>query len=322
MAHSQQPWRAWLRLAVHLALLPLALLVFDAITGRLSANPIQDMTLRTGKAALALLMLSLACTPLNRLLGWKWAVALRKPLGLYSFLYVCLHLLVFAVADYRLDPALIGQAIAEKRYILAGLASFALLLPLALTSTRGAVQRLGRWWRRLHRLVYAAAALAVLHYLWLSKVWREPALWGVVLIVLLLARVPMFWRRRARDDRQQFPLPGTQAHHPQIPPERPLPQSTIHNPQSRMVSGSPPSGSARPARAQGHPDAGGEPAQQAQHGEHGPWPVDQGRRAQGPRQQQGDDPAHDEQALPELRPEPLGPALPQQIAHAPGDDQE
>lgn len=306
MGHHQQSWRARSRLAVHLALLPLALLVFDAVTERLSANPFQDMTLRTGKAALALLMLSLACTPLNRLLGWKWVVALRKPLGLYSFLYVCLHLLVFAVADYRLDAALIGQAIAEKRYILAGLASFALLLPLALTSTRGAMRRLGRWWRRLHRLVYVAAALAVLHYLWLSKVWREPALWGAVLIVLLLARLPVFWPPRARRDRRRFLVHGAQAHHPQ----------------SRMVSGAPSSGAARPARAQGHPDAGGEPAQQAQHGEHGPWPVDQGRRAQGPRQQQGDDPAHDEQALPELRPEPLGPALPQQIAQAPGDDQE
>jgi sulfoxide reductase heme-binding subunit YedZ len=317
VADQQQPWHAWSRLAVHLALLPLALLVFDAVTGRLSANPIQDTTLRTGKAALALLMLSLACTPLNRLLGWKWAVALRKPLGLYSFLYVCLHLLVFAVADYRLDAALIGQAIAEKRYILAGLASFALLLPLALTSTRGAMRRLGRWWRRLHRLVYAAAALAVLHYLWLSKVWREPALWGAVLIVLLLARLPVFWPPRARRERRRFLVHGAQAQHPPIAPEGPLPQSTIHYPQSRKASGSPPSG-----RAHGHPDAGGEPAQQAQHGEHGPWPVDQGRRAQGPRQQQGDDPAHDEQALPELRPEPPGPALPQQIAHAPGDDQE
>ncbi|MGQ9926586.1 MAG: ferric reductase-like transmembrane domain-containing protein [Chloroflexaceae bacterium] len=287
MTRHHQLRRAWPRSAVHLALLPLALLVLDAATGSLSVNPIQDMTLQTGKAALALLMLSLACTPLNRLLGWKWVLALRKPLGLYSFLYVCLHLLVFAVADYRLDLALIGQAIAEKRYILAGLASFALLLPLALTSTRGAMRRLGRWWRRLHRVVYAAAALAVLHYLWLSKVWREPALWGVALIVLLLARLPLFWRRRAR-----------------------------------RVSEARSSGATRPAWAQGYPDAGGEPSQQAQDGEHGPRPVDQRRGAQGPRQQQSDDPAHDEQTLPELRPEPAGPALPQQIAHAPGDDQQ
>ncbi|MCS6883585.1 MAG: protein-methionine-sulfoxide reductase heme-binding subunit MsrQ [Oscillochloridaceae bacterium] len=274
MAHFIGLRRAWPRLAVHLALLPFALLIFDAATGRLSVNPIQDMTLRTGKAALALLMLTLACTPLNRLLGWKWAAALRRPLGLYSFLYVCLHLLVFAVADYQLDAALIAQAIAEKRYILAGLASFALLLPLALTSTRAAMRRLGRWWRPLHRLVYVAAALAVLHYLWLSKVWREPALWGVVLIVLLLARLPAFWPPRARRARQRFLSPGAQAPHPRISPEPPFtaiqnPKSKIQNPKSEIASVA-----ARRPRAQRQPDPGGESAQQAQHGEHSPRTVD------------------------------------------------
>ncbi len=197
--HSGRTRTGWLRLAVHgLALLPLGLLLLDAGLGRLSVNPIQDITLRTGKAALVLLMLSLACTPLNLLLGWKWALALRKPLGLYSFLYVCLHLLVFAVADYGLDLGLIAQAISEKRYVVAGFASFLLLLPLALSSTRAAMRRLGHWWRRLHRLVYAAAALAVLHYLWLAKVWREPALWGVLLLVLLSLRLPGVRRRLAR----------------------------------------------------------------------------------------------------------------------------
>lgn len=268
MADQQQPWRAWPRLAVHLALLPLALLIFDAATGRLSVNPVQDATLRTGKAALVLLLLTLACTPLNRLLGWKGAMALRRPLGLYSFLYVCLHLLVFAVADYRLDLALIARALAEKGYILAGLASFALLLPLALTSTRGAMRRLGRWWRRLHRLVYVAAALAVLHYLWLAKVWREPALWGIMLIVLLLARLPALRPRRGRRARQRLLWPGPQARHPRISPEPHLQQSTIHNPQSEIAS------AAGPPRAQRQPDPGGEAAQQAQHGEHRPRPVD------------------------------------------------
>lgn len=197
--HTGTTRTGWLRLAVHgLALLPLGLLLLDAGLGRLSVNPIQDLTLRTGKAALVLLMLSLACTPLNLLLGWKWVLALRKPLGLYSFLYVCLHLLVFAVVDYGLELELIGQAISEKRYVVAGFASFLLLLPLALSSTRAAMRRFGRWWRRLHRLVYAAAALAVLHYLWLAKVWREPALWGALLLVLLALRLPSVRRRLAR----------------------------------------------------------------------------------------------------------------------------
>jgi methionine sulfoxide reductase heme-binding subunit len=185
-------------LVVHLgALLPLALLLFDGVTGRLSVNPIQDLTLRTGEAALVLLLLSLACTPANRLRGWRWAAGLRKPLGLYAFLYVALHLLIFVAVDYGLDLGLIGQAIAEKRYVLAGLASFLLLLPLALTSTRGAQRRMGRWWRRLHRLVYPAALLAVLHFLWLSKTPYEPLIYGAVLLALLAVRVLRSRRRAA-----------------------------------------------------------------------------------------------------------------------------
>ncbi|MFV9507342.1 MAG: sulfite oxidase heme-binding subunit YedZ [Oscillochloridaceae bacterium umkhey_bin13] len=182
------------RLLVHpLSLLPLGLLLFDATFGLLSINPIQDVILRTGKAALILLIASLACTPLNRLTGWKWVMALRKPLGLYSFGYVSLHLIAFAVLDFGLDFALIGQEIAEKRYIVAGFASFVLLLPLALTSTRAAQRRLGRQWRLLHRLVYPAALLATLHYLWLAKVPREPLIFLTLLLVLLALRLP--WTR-------------------------------------------------------------------------------------------------------------------------------
>lgn len=201
--------RRWTPPIVHIgSLLPLGLLAFDTLTGRLTVNPIQDLTLRTGIAALVLLLLSLACTPLNLLLGWKWAVALRKPLGLYSFLYVCLHLLIFVALDYGLDPGLIGQAIAEKRFVLAGLASFTLLLPLALTSTRGAQRRLGRWWRRLHWLVYPAAALAVLHFLWLSKTWREPLIYGAILLGLLAVRALRLRRAPARMAGQKAPPPA------------------------------------------------------------------------------------------------------------------
>lgn len=197
--HPPMRARQWISPAVHaLSLLPLALLVFDTLAGRLSVNPIQDLTLRTGWAALTLLLLSLACTPANRLLGWKWAAGLRRPLGLYSFLYVCLHLLIFVAVDYGLDPGLIGQAIAEKRYVLAGLAAFLLLLPLALTSTKGAQRRLGRRWRQLHRLVYPAAVLAVLHFLWLSKTPREPLIYGAVLLALLGARALRSRRGPAR----------------------------------------------------------------------------------------------------------------------------
>lgn len=189
----------WARASVHpLSLLPLGLLIFDGLAGQLSVNPIQDLTLRTGQAALILLLLSLSCTPLGGLTGQKWAVALRKPLGLYSFLYVCLHLLIFVGLDYGLDAGLIGQAIIEKRYVLAGLASFLLLVPLAATSSRAAQRRLGRWWRRLHWLVYPAAVLAVLHFLWLSKVARMPLIAGAILLILLAARLPAVRQLSAR----------------------------------------------------------------------------------------------------------------------------
>ncbi|GAB4447665.1 MAG: hypothetical protein OHK0015_51940 [Chloroflexi bacterium OHK40] len=255
----------WLRVAVHPAgLLPLALLLFDAATGGLSVNPIQDVTLRTGKAALVLLMLSLACTPLKIVFGWKWAVGLRKPLGLYAFLYVCLHLLIFVVADYGLDAALIWQAVVEKRYVVAGFAAFLLLLPLALTSTRGAQRRLGRWWRRLHRLVYLAAGLAVLHYLWLAKVPREPLIFGVILAALLVLRLPALQRLvagRLAGSAQRF-RPGSEG----------------------GVAGrgsGPPAGPARASGAQRQPDPEGEAADHAEYPEHRPGTIDHRRSAQG-----------------------------------------
>jgi sulfoxide reductase heme-binding subunit YedZ len=183
-----------------MSLLPLGLLVFDWATDRLTVNPIQDITLRTGYTALVLLMLCLACTPATTLFGWKWAGALRKPLGLYSFLYTCLHLLIFVVLDYGLDAALIWQAVSEKRYVVAGFAAFLLLLPLALTSTRASMRWLGRWWKRLHWLIYPAAVLAVLHFLWLSKVPREPLLFGAALLGLFVLRLPPLrrWLRGRR----------------------------------------------------------------------------------------------------------------------------
>ena len=182
----------WLRILTHIgALLPLLLLIWDGAYDRLTVNPIQELTSRTGTTALTLLVLSLACTPLNTLFGFKQALPLRRPLGLYAFTYVCLHLFTFVVLDYGLDVELIKQAIVEKRYVLVGSAAFLLLTPLALTSTRGAMRRLGKRWKLLHRLVYLAAPLAVVHFLWLVKAdIREPLLYGAAVALLLLLRVP------------------------------------------------------------------------------------------------------------------------------------
>lgn len=189
-----------LKVITHLgALLPLALLVWDYYTDRLGADPIREITLRTGLPALVLLILSLACTPLNIWLGWKQLLPLRRPLGLYAFLYVCLHLLTFVVIDYGLEPQLIGEAIFEKRYALAGFSAFLLLLPLALTSNQWSMRKLGKNWKKLHRLVYPAGLLAIVHFFWLVKhTYVRPTLFGLVLLLLLLTRLTPIKQRILR----------------------------------------------------------------------------------------------------------------------------
>jgi len=191
-AAGSRSWGTAAQIAVHLAALtPLALLIWDALHRNLTANPIQAITFRTGKTALILLVLSLACTPLNTVFGIRQAVKWRRPLGLYAFLYAGLHFLVFTVLDYGLDWVLLREAIFEKRYALVGFAAFLLLIPLAITSTRGWMKRLGKRWKRLHQAVYIAGVLVIVHYVWLVKAdRREPLLWGAAVSLLLLLRVP------------------------------------------------------------------------------------------------------------------------------------
>jgi sulfoxide reductase heme-binding subunit YedZ len=180
-----------LKLLTHVgALIPLALLIWDYNLEQFGADPIREVTLRTGKAAITLLVLSLAITPFNIWFGWKQLHPLRKLLGLYAFLYVGLHLTVFFWLDYGLNLELISEALFEKRYALVGSAAFLILLPLAATSTRWAMRKMGRNWTRLHRWVYLAGILAVLHYVLLVKnAYTLPFLYAVVLALLLLTRV-------------------------------------------------------------------------------------------------------------------------------------
>ncbi len=188
--------RNWLRVLTHVgAWLPLVLLIWDGAHDRLTVNPIQEISFRTGKIALTLLVLSLACTPFNTLFGLKRVLPLRRPLGLYAFMYACLHLFNFAVVDYGLDVELIKQAIVEKRYVLVGFAAFLLLTPLAMTSTKGWMRRLGKRWKRLHRLVYLAAPLVIIHFVWLVKAdIRQPLLYGAIVALLLILRLPLIQR--------------------------------------------------------------------------------------------------------------------------------
>lgn len=178
------------------ALIPLVVLVWDGMHDRLTVNPIQEISARTGKIGLVLLVLSLACTPLNTVFGLKQLLPLRRPLGLYAFGYTVLHLLNFAVVDYGLDPVLLSEIILEKRYVLVGFAAFLLLLPLAITSTQASQRWLGKWWKSLHRLVYIAAILSVVHFLWLVKAdIREPLAYAVIVAALLFLRIGAIRRR-------------------------------------------------------------------------------------------------------------------------------
>jgi sulfoxide reductase heme-binding subunit YedZ len=179
-----------LQIAAHVAaLIPLTLLIWDFWQGNLGPDIIREATLRTGKAALILLVASLACSPINTLFKFKPALKLRRPLGLYSFMYASIHFAIFIGVDYFFDFALIKDALLEKRYALAGLAAGIILLALALTSTVGWQRRLKKNWKRLHKLVYVAGFLAALHFIWLVKQGVvEPWIWAFVIGLLLLLR--------------------------------------------------------------------------------------------------------------------------------------
>ena len=175
------------------ALVPFAALVADAFTGGLGANPVEAITHTTGEWTLRLLLATLAITPLRHLTGWVWLTRLRRMVGLFAFFYLVLHFATYAVLDASLDLAYVVEDVADRLYITAGFAAFVMLVPLAATSTNAMVRRLGPVrWRRLHRLVYAAAICGALHFLWLVKAdLREPLIYAAILAALLAARMPI-----------------------------------------------------------------------------------------------------------------------------------
>jgi methionine sulfoxide reductase heme-binding subunit len=181
----------WFPILVHIAcLLPLVWLVVDAWQGNLSADPIRGAILRTGKVALILLVLSLACTPLNTIFGFSPALRVRRALGDYAFLYVCIHFAIFVWLDYGFEINLIAAEL-TRRYALVGLIAGLLLIPLAITSFQPWPKRLGKNWKRLHSLVYVIDILAALHYVWVVKQGVvEPYIWMIVILFLLVLRLP------------------------------------------------------------------------------------------------------------------------------------
>lgn len=179
-------------------LAPLCLLIWRGFTGGLTANPIEFITHTTGWWTLAFLMITLTVTPLRRLLDIPWLLRLRRMLGLFAFFYASLHFLTWLVIDQFFDWEAIIKDIAKRPYITVGFTAFLLLLPLAATSTNAMVRRLGAArWQSLHRLVYVIAILGVVHFWWLvKKDIREPAVFAMILMVLLGARLVAKRRKR------------------------------------------------------------------------------------------------------------------------------
>jgi methionine sulfoxide reductase heme-binding subunit len=187
-----------LQIAMHLyAWSTIARLLVEFATGTLSVNPVQELEQRTGRHAITLLVLSLACTPLNTLFGWRELLKRRRALGLYAFMYATIHVIIFVDLDYGLAWSLILRTVFDKPYILLGMTSFLLLIPIALTSFDIWKVRLGKNWKRLHQVVYYIAPLVILHYamskkgniLTLQGDVVRPFIYGLVLLLLLTFRI-------------------------------------------------------------------------------------------------------------------------------------
>lgn len=178
------------------ALIPLALLGFDALNRRLGANPIEFFLRTTGVLTLTFLLITLAVTPLRRAFGWNQLIKYRRMLGLFAFFYGCLHLITYSIFDKSLGLSAIVADIIQRPFIALGMIAFTLLVPLAITSTNAMVKRLGgKNWARLHKLTYVAAILGVVHF-WMivkSDIFY-PAVFGLVLAASLLIR--LLWMKR------------------------------------------------------------------------------------------------------------------------------
>jgi sulfoxide reductase heme-binding subunit YedZ len=190
-----------------LALLPLAYLVWQALDGRLSANPIDDITDTTGTWTLRFVLITLAIRPLRKVPGLSALASLRRMAGLFAFFYGVLHLATYLWLDQFFDVPEILKDVAKRPFITAGVSAFLLMVPLALTSTQGMMRRLGgARWKALHRLVYLTAIGGVIHYLWLVKADRHrPLIYGAIVALLLGYRI---WEA-VRSRRSRPPTPTT-----------------------------------------------------------------------------------------------------------------
>jgi sulfoxide reductase heme-binding subunit YedZ len=181
--------KVWIAL---LCLLPLVRLIVLGMGGGLGANPIEFITRSTGTWTLVGLLVTLSVTPLRQLTALADLIRYRRMLGLFTFFYASLHFVTYIWLDQFFDQAAIARDIVKRPFVTVGFTAFVLLIPLAATSTRAMMRRLGRRWQLLHRLIYLIAVLGVIHYLWLvKKDLTEPLIYGGVLILLLGLRLPL-----------------------------------------------------------------------------------------------------------------------------------
>ena len=182
----------WQYVVIHaLAIAPLALTAYEYVTNTLPIVLDRHLVIRFGAVGLAFLIASFSITPIGILTGKANLKPIRRPLGVYGFCYIVLHLLAYAWLSNYLDWELILRDIGERRAMSVGLLAFALLIPLALTSTNGWQRRLGKRWKVLHRLVYFAVPLSILHYFWLERDIKDWVFVYAILVgILFILRYP------------------------------------------------------------------------------------------------------------------------------------
>ncbi len=181
------------------SLVPAALLLRAFFTGELGFNPAETIRLETGRWTLKFLLLTLAVTPIRRATGWNVVVQYRRMLGLFAFFYGTLHFVSYWAFDVNFDIGAMLKDIVKRPFITVGFASFLLMVPLAITSTKGWIRRLGKRWARLHQLIYASAILAAIHFAWKVKVFTgDPVYYAAAVALLLSFRVVWMLTHRIR----------------------------------------------------------------------------------------------------------------------------
>lgn len=214
-----------LQIAIHLyAWSALVWIIYELIAGTFSINPIQELERRTGRHAITLLALSLMCAPVNTIFKWSEPLKRRRALGLYTFMYATIHVIIFVDLDYGLAWSRLLQELIEKPRLIVGLIAFTMLIPLAMTSFDIWKKRLGKKWKRLHQLVYLIAPLTFLHYVWSKKgdllslqgEVAKPLIYGLVIAVFLVFRIPVIRKALASFSPRRLTLPAKKDSQPEV----------------------------------------------------------------------------------------------------------